>query len=247
MIQHINIKEAEALLHAIRVYDLTNLHLNFYTDNTTLWWYLHKWGGRSPALNNIVKQIWSEVEARQLVILPHYVPSEHNPADSPSRRRQPALHSASLSSTIMEEIHRLFRDPSHGYVTSPFVPKVDWMASDENSQCDRFINEAQDFFCQDLDTISPGWINPPWFLIPRVLGYLAKFPPSATALTVVPYKPHASWWPLLLQMRVGKPLYISHLRDAYLLPNDEVCQGPAAPLCVCILQGLDVPPSRSGD
>ena len=44
---HINLKEARALLEAIQVYNLRDVHLQVYTDSTTVFWYLKKWGGEA--------------------------------------------------------------------------------------------------------------------------------------------------------------------------------------------------------
>ena len=43
--EHINLKETRALLEAIQVCNLKNVHLQLYTDSTTVFWYIKKWGG----------------------------------------------------------------------------------------------------------------------------------------------------------------------------------------------------------
>ena len=43
--EHINLKETRALLEAIQLYNLRDLNLQVYTDSTTLYWYIKKWGG----------------------------------------------------------------------------------------------------------------------------------------------------------------------------------------------------------
>ena len=43
--EHINLKETRALLEAIQVCNLRNVHLQLYTDSTTVFWYIKKWGG----------------------------------------------------------------------------------------------------------------------------------------------------------------------------------------------------------
>ena len=42
--EHINLKETRALLEAIQVYNLRDVHLQVYTDSTTVFWYIKKWG-----------------------------------------------------------------------------------------------------------------------------------------------------------------------------------------------------------
>lgn len=43
--EHINYKEGLAVLEAIRTYNLWGVTLKVFTDNTTIMWYLKKWGG----------------------------------------------------------------------------------------------------------------------------------------------------------------------------------------------------------
>ena len=45
VLQHINYKETKALIETILVY---HLQLSYYTESTTLWWYITKWGGADP-------------------------------------------------------------------------------------------------------------------------------------------------------------------------------------------------------
>lgn len=241
---HINIKEGQAALQALLVYNLRDTHVHLYTDNTTLWWYLHKWGGRSQEMNKVVKKIWDVSQERNLTITPHYIPSLENPADQPSRVAPNPLSLSSLHPTVMQDIEKIFTDPARGYSPKPFRPKWDWMACPENAVCKLWVGEEENFFLQDLGRISPGWLNPPHHMVPQVLNYLAGFTPQAQALSVMPFKPHSPWWPLWSRMKQGNALIIYNHQKIFVSLEGQPLSGRPVPLAVAVLQGLNHPNKR---
>ena len=48
MALHINLKEAEAALQGVLAHAWSNCQLHLFTDNTTLYWGLRRWGSKSP-------------------------------------------------------------------------------------------------------------------------------------------------------------------------------------------------------
>ena len=52
---HINLKEAEAAYQGLLTQQLDNCQVHLFTDNTTLFWCIKKWGSRSVDLNEILK------------------------------------------------------------------------------------------------------------------------------------------------------------------------------------------------
>ena len=54
---HINQKEFEGAIYALRSYMMKNTTVHFWTDSTTLYHYLLKWGGRYPHLNQLICQL----------------------------------------------------------------------------------------------------------------------------------------------------------------------------------------------
>jgi hypothetical protein len=129
----------------------------------------------------------------------------------------------------------------------PFCPQVDWMATSENTQCPTWVDEIRDIFSQDLTNISPGWLNPPWFLIPRVLGYLQRFPPSAQVLACLPYRPEAPWWPLVVKMKVGRHLLLVDHRDIFLDLQGMPLPALQVPLYLAVLCGAGCSAKRMRD
>lgn len=164
---HINVKEGEAAHQALLVYGLRDTHIHLYTDNTTLWWYIHKWGGRSPEMNSVVRKIWHLCQEKNIQLTPHYIPSLENPADMPSRMAMHPLVHSSLCPQVMELIQHTFQSAKGDFIPKPFTPKWDWMATERNAVCHNFVGEDTNFFTQDLQAISPGWINPPTISFPE--------------------------------------------------------------------------------
>ena len=243
MLRHINLKEAEALLHAIRVYDLTNLQLNFSRTTRRCGGTFTNGGSQLGAQRHSKTNLGGSRSA-----------SLSNPSAlravriEPGRPSEPTGSARAASRLSLTRNHE--RNKTLVHQRLPRIRPHSLSAAGRLDGVKRkyamrpIYHRDSGPVCSGPSTDIPGMAKPPWFLIPKILGYWAKFPSQATALTVLPYKPHASWWPLRSQMLVGKPLYVSNLRDAYLLPNDELCRGPGIPLCVCILRGLDNPPLK---
>ena len=232
---HINLKEARALLEAIQVYNLRDVHLQVYTDSTTVFWYLKKWGGRSLKLNALMRDLWSLTIQRNLAITPHWLPSAENPADTPSRRPWSPLAHSMLHPQVVESILGHFAHPTDH--RPAFLPQVDWMAEKDQAQLPRFVTPLENIFAQDLPAISPGWVNPPWHLIPPLLNFWASQPPSAQALAILPYKPRSPWWVLKEQMQVGEGLFIHHTHGLFLDQWGTPLVSPPVPLQACLLTG----------
>ena len=148
-----------------------------------------------------MRDLWSLTIQRNLAITPHWLPSAENPADTPSRRPWSPLAHSMLHPQVVESILGHFAHPTDH--RPAFLPQVDWMAEKDQAQLPRFVTPLENIFAQDLPAISPGWVNPPWHLIPPLLNFWASQPPSAQALAILPYKPRSPWWVLKEQMQVG--------------------------------------------
>ena len=236
--EHISLKETRAILEAIKVYNLRNVHLQVYTDSTTVYWYIRKWGGRSLHLNALVKELWTLCNQRNLVLTPHWIPSAENPADGPSRKAWSPLANSILHPQVVRDILHQFSQAKG--LRPACHPRVDWMAEREEAQFPTFVTPLQNIFAQDLTLLSPGWVNPPWGLIPHLLNYWATFPKAVQGLAVLPFKPQAPWWALKCKMQVGESLLIQHHHGLFLDAWGNPLQGPSLPLEICLLQGLSL-------
>ena len=187
---HIDLKEFRTGLNANKAYLLRDTELHLHMENMVFFYYLKKWGGRIRRLNSLMQELWDYCRQMNVFIVPHYVPSALNPADVWSRQ-QVTLTEASLDPSSMATIWKTF---------SWIDTATDWMASAVNKQCQKFISEypqpgasGVDIFVQRAHRISPGFCNPPWHMIPKVLAYLEEAT-KYEVLLVVPYHPLKPWW-----------------------------------------------------
>ena len=65
---HINAKEFHATIKAIEAFVLTDQHLDVYTDNTTVYHYIRKWGGKLPHFQRLVRALWDLLQERRVTI-----------------------------------------------------------------------------------------------------------------------------------------------------------------------------------
>ena len=202
-----------------------------------LWWYIKNWGDQILRLNSIMRSIWEQVTRRNLVISPHYVPSKENPADEPSRRRLHPLVTSRLHPEVYSRICAYFADR--------IAPKWDWMATKENAQLPLYVDPLKNLFGTNLIQVSPGWVNPPWHLIPHLLNYWASKPSQACALALLPYQPTAPWWGLFEQMREREYLVISGHKHLFLDLKGDPLEGRRQPLFAAILRG-GIAPAKGG-
>ena len=247
---HINAKEFQATIKAIEAFILTDQHLDVYTDNTTVYHYIRKWGGRLPHYQQLVRRLWDLLQERKVTISIHWVASEFNPADLPSRERW-SLSRAALHESTVEWIMQGF----------PHIScTVDWMACCDTAQCPRYIAEgpqpkvrgvtlvAEDLFTQgdNLQRFSPGWCNPPWHLIPQVLRLIAHSP-GAKTLLVCPDLPGKPWWPLFNSMAVGRRRRVPRQQVLLVDPEGNLVEGRASLICAVVCSTATVsegPPGK---
>ena len=82
-----------------------------------------------------------------------------------------------------------------------------------------------------------AWLNPPWNLAYQALRKLDWV--RVTALTLLPYWPKASWWPLLLDLQAS---YMTHLRGPlYTDPQGRSLPPPRWRSVALVLQGRGMP------
>jgi hypothetical protein len=90
----------------------------------------------------------------------------------------------------------------------PFSPSVDWFASSENAQLPRFYSWCADPSAEGVDAFSflwgfePGYMFPPFSLIPRVLRKIIK--DRARVLLLHPDWPGALWAPDLRRLTIHR-------------------------------------------
>jgi hypothetical protein len=172
-------------------------------------------GGRIFRVNRVAKRIWEKLEEAGSFMQAVYIAMGDNPADALTRgitsRKRMLDTEVQLNPLIFQTI----------YAVGPFVPTVDWFASDVNHQLPEFYvwhhqsqTAAKGF---DAFTVSwtskPGYVFPLFSLIPRILRKVQD--EQAQVLLLHPNWPGALWYPSLQEitvMRKSIPLSADVLR-----------------------------------
>jgi hypothetical protein len=196
--------ELRAVLQAIETFPILRpgQRILLRCDNTTAVTYVNNMGGRIFRLNRVAKRIWEKLEETGSFMQAVYIATGDNPADAltrgiTSRKR--------MLDTEVQLNPRIFQNL---YAAGPFVPTVDWFASDVNHQLPEFYvwqhqsqTVAKGF---DAFTVSwtnkPGYVFPPFSLIPRIIRKVQD--DNAQILLLHPNWPGALWYPSLQEITV---------------------------------------------
>ena len=252
---HINRKEFLAGLLALRSFAPRNCNVQLYTDSMAFYWYIKHWGGRSPRLNKVIRELHDYCVQHEVVIHPHYVPTQLNPADAWSRisiDQANSLAETTLDETTLQEILSHYK--------SKIVPLWDWRGTELSAVArplpqmrvpsgtpqiagkqlrEEFpqiqfqtlpqIQLRQNLMSANLREISPGWIFPPTSMIPDLIQ-MFRTQSHWEVLMVVPRRIRAPWWASLLRFAAQPPLTL-------IKPRLVTLMGQAYPLTephVCV-------------
>ena len=173
-----------------------NTRVDVFVDNKALVSSWENQVSKSPEVSGVMKSIFQFSLARNLSLSFQYVPSQSNPADSPSRTL------SDLDASLDSQPWKL--------VDSTFGPhSIDLMALPSNVKLGRsgrplkFFSpfpcvqaQGTNVFSQVLSPNENAYVFPPFTLIGPLLRYLASQPCPFTV--VAPdVSPRRYWWPLL--------------------------------------------------
>ena len=202
----IHIKEAHALLQTLRSMQaqLRNHRVDAYVDNQAVWKAWELKGCKNLLLNDMLKQLYEFTVQANIELRTHYIPSESNPADTPSQ--QVSLTDTSLTRRSWDMIQRAW---------GPHT--VDLMALDTNAMTDLQGNPLPHFtqsptpgsagvnvFAQDISQQANPYVFPPFILIGPLLKLLRSQRVARCTVVVPGKRPVPYWWPLLDQWTQGK-------------------------------------------
>jgi hypothetical protein len=172
--------------------------IQLWCDNQVAVAYIKNMGGRVDRLDRIAKLIWSELESRELFMIPSYVNTSENPADALTRGITSKKHlldcEVQLNPSVFEWLIR----------QGPFCPEVDWFATSVNAQLPRFYAWKNDPSAEGIDAFDFSWANslgyifPPFILIPRIVRKVIE--DKAWVLLIHPDWPGALWAPDLRRL-----------------------------------------------
>jgi hypothetical protein len=175
-------------------------NVQLWCDNQVAVSYIRNMGGRVERLDKIAKQIWLELEAKDVFMLASYVHTSENPADALTRgvasKKQLLDCEVQLNPSVFQSLL------NHG----PFSPEIDWFASSVNAQLPRFYAWKNDPAAEGIDafdfiwSVVPGYAYPPFVLIPKILRKVIE--DGSKMLLVHPDWPGALWAPDLRRLTV---------------------------------------------
>jgi hypothetical protein len=184
-----------------------------WCDNQVAVAYVQNMGGRVERLDRLAKQIWSELECRDMFMLASYVNTKDNPADALTRGITSKKHlldcEVQMNPSIFEWLIQ----------QCPCLPQVDWFASHRNAQLHRFYAWKSDPAAEGIDAFAffwgdvCGYMFPPFILIPRIIRKIIE--DRAVVLLVHPDWPGALWAPdlrLLKKFTIELPTSADLLR-----------------------------------
>lgn len=183
---------------------LRNSWVDAHVDNMAV---VHAWqkqGGRSVALNRIMKQLFFTTLRLNISLHVSYVATGNNPADAPSRRL--SVLDSRLHPDMWSTVEKEFGGPD-GHT-------CDLMALDSNAMLDKEgvplphftphqspASAGVNFFSQDLRAqesfLDRPYIFPPLSLVGPVVRFLQSEKKNCTMVTLTVY-PRKYWWPLLV-------------------------------------------------
>jgi hypothetical protein len=197
--------ELLAVLFAIQIWPIdeqSDVTIQLWCDNQVAVAYIRNMGGRVERLDRIAKQIWSELESRNSFVLASYINTLENPADALTRGVASKKQLLDLEVQVNPEVFAKLR------VSGPFKPEIDWFASCDNAQLPRYYSWNADPSAEGIDAFSfswsfePGFMFPPFSLIPRVLRKVIE--DKARVLLLHPDWPGALWAPDLRRVTVHR-------------------------------------------
>lgn len=202
---HINYRELLAAFLALKSFlrNARDVHILFQCDNSTAVAYLNKQGGTaSRDLCSLAVSIWEWCLCRNITLHAIHLPGALNTeADRESRSMRDASEWRLAPQTAQLLFQRL-RQCS-----------VDLFATRLNAQLPRFVAWRPDPEAIAVDAFAQNWANcrgyafPPFCLIGRVLQKVLA--DRAELLLVAPVWPSQPWWPLLLQLAIAAPVWLS--------------------------------------
>jgi hypothetical protein len=206
----IHLKEGVALLKTLQSItpSIQDKRVDVLVDNQAVVKSWQNQGSRDPELTKLIKSIFQCVLSLNCDLKLIYVPSEDNPADSPSRRL--SLGDSRLSKFAWTSVEEQYGPHS-----------FDLMALDSNVMKDSKGAPLQHYspwplpgsngvnvFSQVLNKEENYYCFPPFCLVGSVLAFIIHENPRPLKVTMVVSRlsPLPPWWPILLSIATITPL-----------------------------------------
>lgn len=219
---HINVLEMKACYLALQSFLKTgNVHVRIYLDNTSAMNCLNKMGSsKSDPLNVLTKEIWAWCSKRNIWLSAGRIAGKDNvEADEESRKLNEDTEWKLNPSLLKESM--LFLD---------IQPSIDLFASRLNFQLNKYVSFQPDPGAISIDAFTLNWHKfifyafPPFSLLTRVIQKVIN--DRADGVIVAPYWPTQSFFPLLMNILVKRPVLLSARTNLLNLPSNPNLQHP---------------------
>ena len=183
---HINHLELKAVFLALKEFRTLccNKTLLIVTDNTTVVAYINKEGGmKSGSLCALLWRILSWCTRQQVTLRACHIPGRLNViADKLSRLGQTIQTEWSLHPEVFQAICSRWHQPQVDLFSTRFNNKLPqfvspvpdpqaWAVDALSLSCeDKVVEKLQDYPCNRIILIAPGWPNMPWFWDPVAMS-----------------------------------------------------------------------------
>ena len=214
---HINYLELLAAFNALRAFvsSRQSIHVRLKIDNSTALSYINNMGGiRSPRLDLLARRMWEWCISRDIFLSAQHIPGKMNTrADDLSRKFSLNLE-WSLNKGVYEQVVQL-----------TFIPDVDLFASRLNAKTVNYVSWHPKPDAMAVDAFTISWSNlkcyafPPFSLIPQVLRKIQE--DKALVLLIAPVWTTQSWFPLLLQLLIDRPMLLPKTDYLLVLPQSD--------------------------
>lgn len=208
--RHINWLELQAVFLALKKFERHVIahHILVNTDNTTVVAYINKMGGtRSPSLCYLLWDLMMWCKERSIELRARHLPGKRNHiADALSRNRQVRATEWAIPQQVADLVFRKW-----GF------PTLDLFATFENRKLPLFVSPVVDHRAVAMDALSIPWRGlvgyafPPLPLLPLVLRKIRE--EDMIMILIAPLWPSRSWFPVLLELLVERPLELPLRED----------------------------------
>ncbi len=217
--EDIALLEMKAVLLGLQSFfdDPAPITIHLSTDNTVTKAYVNHMGGRIGRYDAMARRIWSFLEQRDMFLVAFYVPSAENCADALTRLGN-TRRSDRIIASEFQLIPRWFHEARASLQVSP---SIDWFASDDTTQLERFCAWETSVNAACFDAFAHSWSHeigyffPPFSLLPRVVAKIQQ--DRARGLLVVPHWEGAAWWRPVMKMATG--IFQIPEKDPYRYPS----------------------------
>jgi hypothetical protein len=190
--RHITLKELVTVRRGITMYqdDLRGHVVRLWEDNQAVVHIISNKNLRSPALMAELCDLLQLLESLNITLMPKYISSELNPAEFSRLTNCDTWR-------LQPSVQRLLLHKVASLVGAPVT--LDAFTCHQSRVCLRSVSRLSEPAALASDGLALDWrqevvwLNPPWALLPDIIGKLA--PERPAGVLIVPCWTTQVWWP----------------------------------------------------